>query len=231
MVPFEQILKDWRRILESGSMEAGPEPKSLRVLDFDHTVAFTGEKVYIMSPERKIVDSLDSEEYSHHEFSKEESIAGYYYDFREFDDVNAKLARENPHVTSILRNFVNAGPERIILILTARNQEAESGIRGYLDSIGIDHGSVQVVGVGSSQPQKKVDVVKQMLDKYDTIKAVSFYDDSVANTDEMKNFLASYDEAAKRKIDFDVAKVDSEGKLIRMPGYRSKRRRDVKSRR
>ena len=65
MVPFEQILKDWRRILESGSMEAGPEPKSLRVLDFDHTVAFTGEKVYIMSPERKIVDSLDSEEYSH----------------------------------------------------------------------------------------------------------------------------------------------------------------------
>ena len=124
MISFEQILKDWKRILESGSIENTLVPKSLRVLDFDHTVAFTGEKVYIMSPEGKIIDSLDSEEYSHHEFSKEESIAGYYYDFREFDDVNPKLARENPHVTSILRNFVNAKPERIIVILTARNQES-----------------------------------------------------------------------------------------------------------
>jgi hypothetical protein len=231
MVPFEQILKDWRRILESGSVDEKFGPKSLRVLDFDHTVAFTGEKVYIMSPEGKIVDTLDSEEYSHHEFTKDEAMAGYYYDFREFDDVNTKAAKENPHVTAILRNFVNAGPERIIVILTARNQEAEDGIRSYLESIGIDHSSVSVVGVGSSQPQKKVDVVKQMLDKYDTIKAVSFFDDSVANTDEMKNFLDSYSKEPGKRIDFDVAIVDSEGKLVRMPGYRSKRRRDVKSRR
>lgn len=231
MVPFKQILNDWKKILESGNLDSVPDPKSLRVLDFDHTVAFTGEKVYIMSPEGKIVDSLDSEEYSHHQFSKDESIAGYYYDFREFDDVNTKLARENEHVTSILRNFVNAGPERIIVILTARNQEAEQGIRSYLSSIGIDHSNVQVVGVGSSEPQKKVDVVKQMLDKNGTISSVSFFDDSAANTDEMKNFLAAYSEARDRKIDFDVAKVDPEGKLVRMPGYRSKRRRDVKSRR
>ena len=229
MIYFRQILKDWKTLLESG--ESSGRPKTLRVLDFDHTVAFTGEKVYVISPEGEIVETLDSEEYTHHSLSQDEIFAGYHYDFREFDDVNPDLARENTHVTSILRNFVNASAERIILILTARNQESESGIRNYLDSIGIDHTSVLVVGVGSSQPQKKVDIVKQMLDKYDTIESVSFFDDSSANIDEMKNFLLSYNEDQHREIEFDVAKVEEDGRLVRMPGYRSRRSRNVKSRR
>ena len=229
MVPFSQIFKEWKILIESGEMP-GLMPKSLRVLDFDHTVAFTGEKVYVMSPENEVVDTLDSEEYSHHSFSKDEAIAGYYYDFREFDDVDVSLAKENSHVTAILRNFVNADSERVILILTARNQEAESGIRNYLESIGIDHSNVEVVGVGSSQPQKKVDVVKQLLDRHGTIKHVSFFDDSIANTEEMKDFLLSYNESLDSKIEFDVAKVEGDGKLVRMPGYRSRRNRDVKSR-
>ena len=229
MIQFSQIFREWQSLLESGETP-GHQPRSLRVLDFDHTVAFTGEKVYVMSPEGEVVDTLDSEEYSYHSFSNDESLAGYYYDFREFDDVDIELAKENSHVTSILRNFVNADSERVILILTARNQEAESGIRNYLESIGIVHKDVIVVGVGSSQPQKKVDVVKQFLENYDTIENVSFFDDSIANTEEMKNFLLSYNELSNSKIEFDVAKVKEDGKLVRMPGYRSRRSRNVKSR-
>ena len=189
MFGFKKLIKDWNSLFESSEPEF--PPRSLRVLDFDHTVAFTGEKVYVMSPEGEVVDTLTSDEYSHHNFFLRwrAMVLGYHYDFREFDDVDISLAKENPHVTSILRNFINAGPERIILILTARNQEAESGIRNYLDSIGIDSSNLKVVGVGSSEPQKKVDVVKQMLEKYGTIDKVSFFDDSMANTEEMKKIL------------------------------------------
>ena len=222
MTSFSKIFENWILYTEGNDLPQ-PEPKSLRILDFDHTVAFTGELVYIMSPEGEVVETLDSEEYSHHSFSRDEVIAGYYYDFREFDDVNPEKARENHHVTEILRNFVNASPERIILILTARNQESESGIRNYLDTIGIDHSKIAVVGVGSSAPQKKVDIVKNYLDEYPTITAVSFFDDSRANTDEMKAFLSARSADSNQQLSFDVAKVDSSGKLKRMPGYRSKK--------
>jgi hypothetical protein len=223
MLDFKNIFENWMSLSESNDKDYQPI-RSLRVLDFDHTVAFTGEMVYIMSPEGEVVDTLDSEEYSHHSFSRDEILAGYYYDFREFDDVDASRARENQHVTSILRNFINAAPGRIILILTARNQEAEGGIRNYLETIGIDHGNISVIGVGSSAPQKKVDRVREILDQHKSIEEISFFDDSGANTDEMMRFLKTYEREDGSPVFFDIAKVESDGKLTRMPGYRARRR-------
>ena len=223
MLDFKNIFESWRSLSESGE-EKVQDIRSLRVLDFDHTVAFTGEMVYIMSPEGEIVETLDSEEYSHHSFSRDEILSGYYYDFREFDSVDASRAKENQHVTNILRNFTNATPGRIILILTARNQEAEEGIRNYLETIGIDHSNIVVVGVGSSAPQKKVDKVREILDQNREIKDVSFFDDSGANVDEMMRFLSTYETEDGSPVFFDIAKVESDGKLTRMPGYRARRR-------
>tara|TARA_R100000664_G_C2758624_1_gene147664 strand:+ start:2382 stop:3068 length:687 start_codon:yes stop_codon:yes gene_type:complete len=222
------ILKEIDLLREQGTIY----PKTLRVLDFDHTLAFTGEMVYVRSPEEEIVEKLSSEEYSHHSLSRDEIMAGYYYDFSEFDQVDSKKARENTYVTNILKNFINAGnpSERIILILTARNQDAEEGIRNYLETIGISHGSIKVVGVGSSAPQKKVDEVNRILISHPSISEVSFFDDSLANTDEMMRFLNTYKNDLGDSVLFDIAQVDKEGKLIRRAGYR-KRRRDVKSRR
>jgi len=223
MNSFKKILETWNLFIE-GPEDKSQLPKSLRVLDFDHTVAFTGEKVYIMSPEGKKSGELSSEEYTHHSFSDSEVMAGYYYDFSEFDDVNPGTATENIHVTEILRNFVNAGHERIILILTARNQESESGIRNYFETIGIDHGNIKVVGVGSSAPEKKVDEVKKILESNPSIETVSFFDDSSANTDEMMRFLRKYEKESGIPVFFDIAKVESDGKLTRMPGYRARRK-------
>ena len=201
-------------------------PRSLRILDFDHTVAFTGEMVYIMSPEGTKVDKIDSESYSHHEFSRDEILAGYYYDFSEFDGVDSDSAKENVYVTQILKNFINAGntDDCMILILTARNQEAEEGIRNYLETIGIDHSNIIIVGVGSSAPQKKVDEVSEILNQNQSIEEVSFFDDSLSNTDEMMRFLSSYQREDGENIIFDVAKVEEDGRLTRKPGYRTQRR-------
>jgi len=223
MTDSKNIFKKWFSLLESEVIDRS-SPRSLRVLDFDHTVAFTGELVYVLSPEGDVVETLDSEEYSHHSFSRDEVLAGFSYDFKEFDDVNPSRAKENSHVTTILRNFINAKPERIILILTARNQEAEKGIRNYLETIGIDHSNIHVVGVGSSSPQKKVDEVKNILDKNISIDEVSFFDDSMANTEEMMRFLSGYERDNGDTVFFDVAKVEEDGKLTRMPGYRVRRK-------
>jgi len=226
MDSFISIKSLWKNLIAE-AVETGSkiEPESLRVLDFDHTVAFTGELVYIISPEGEIVDKLDSKEYATHSFSHNEIMSGYTYDFSEFDDVDETRAVKNDHVTNILSKFVYADTsgERIILILTARNQDSEAGIRRFLETISIPHDNIIVIGVGSSSPQKKVDEVERILDQYETINRVSFFDDSSDNTDEMVNFLKKYREITERDISFDVAKVEEDGKLIRLPGYRERR--------
>ncbi len=226
MDSFSSIKIMWKNlIVEADDKDVKGPPVSLRILDFDHTVAFTGELVYVISPEGDIVDKLDSKEYATHSFSKNEILAGYTYDFSEFDDVDETRAVKNNHVTDILSKFVNADTvdERIILILTARNQDSEQGIRRFLETISIPHDNIIVIGVGSSSPQKKVDEVERILDQYETIKRVSFFDDSSDNTNEMVNFLKKYREISRRDISFDVAKVEEDGKLIRLPGYRERR--------
>ena len=167
MNSFKQILESWNLFLEKAEVKS-TLPKSLRVLDFDHTVAFTGEKVYIMSPEGKKSGELSSEEYTHH-------------------------------------------------------QESEEGIRNYFETIGIDHSTIRVVGVGSSAPEKKVDEVKKILESNPSIETVSFFDDSSANTDEMMRFLKKYEKESGAPVFFDIARVESDGKLTRMPGYRVRR--------
>ena len=226
MDSFSSIITQWKNLIEQTTSDS--PPTSLRVLDFDHTVAFTGELVYVVSPEGEIVEKLDSKEYATHSFSQNEILAGYTYDFSEFDDVDETRAVKNDHVTSILSKFVNAegSEKRIILILTARNQDSESGIRRFLETISIPHDNIIVIGVGSSAPQKKVDEVERILDQYQTIERVSFFDDSSDNTSEMVNFLKSYGEVTGRKISFDVANVEEDGKLTRPPGYRERIKND-----
>ena len=60
--------------------------------------------------------------------------------------------------------------------------------------------------------------------KNPSVEEVSFFDDSGANTDEMVRFLSTYERKSGSQIHFDVAKVESDGKLTRMPGYRARRR-------
>ena len=225
---FIKILREWSSLIEEAVDIDTYNPRSLRVLDFDHTVAFTGERVYVMSPEGSVVKELTSDEYSDpaNSLSRDEVMAGYYYDFSEFDDVDADKAIENIYVTDILKNFINAGSasDRIILILTARTQDAEAGIRNYLETIGIEHSNIDIVGVGNSSPQKKVDEVSNILDQNSSIEEVSFFDDSLSNTDEMMRFLSTYEREDGTPILFDVANVNEEGKLVRMPGYRVRKK-------
>ena len=67
------------------------------------------------------------------------------------------------------------------MILTARAETAGQGITSFLEDIGIDTASLELVTLGSSNPQDKADWIEQRIKEgYDDI---VFFDDSSKNVD------------------------------------------------
>ena len=104
-------------------------PTKLRVLDFDDTIAHTGERVKLYTPQGHRMLSSD-------DYATYVPGPGEYYDessFDEFSQVNVDLASPVKPVFRIFMNFVNAQEgNRIILILTARQQVVEPYVRKFL---------------------------------------------------------------------------------------------------
>ncbi len=132
---------DLRKLIKGLVLESAAVEK-LRVLDFDDTIAETKEQVKLYTDYGKSFRMIDSDEFAIYQ-PKE----GEYYDessFYQFDDVDVDSAEPVGIVTNILRSFVESPGSRRVLILTARNQAAESGIRRFLKSINIDDTNIDV---------------------------------------------------------------------------------------
>ena len=185
------------------SMDA---PIKLRVLDFDDTIASTGEEVKLHTPDGHRMLSSD-------EYATYKPLPGEYYDessFVQFDSVNIEKAKPVNTVFNILMNFVNAEEgNRRILILTARKQVVENDVRAFLESSGIDHSGIDFVGVGSSDPLEKVRKIDEYLDIYN-VGFVSFFDDSIKNVIAVKDFLDA------KGIPNDVAHIREENEKTRL---------------
>ena len=175
-------------------------PLKLRVLDFDGTIAHTGEKVKLYTPDGYRMLSSD-------EYAVYVPTSGEYYDessFDEFDQVDSAKASPVSPVFSILGNFVRAQEgDRIILILTARKQEVEQDVRNFLRDNELDDTNIDFVGVGSSDPLAKVEVISKYMKNYD-IRFVSFFDDSLKNVTAVKAYLD------KEGMPNDVAHIKSD---------------------
>ena len=177
-------------------------PLKLRVLDFDDTIAHTGEMVKLYTPGQPPgFRMLASDEYAVYEPKQ-----GEYYDqssFEEFSRVDSSKAQPVPPVFRILSNFVRAEEgNRIILILTARKQEVEQDVRDFLRDNELDDTNIDFVGVGSSDPFAKVQVIDRYIRQYD-IRFVSFFDDSLKNVTAVKRYLDS------NKVPSDVAHIQT----------------------
>ena len=187
----------------------------LRVLDFDDTIAHTGEKVKLYTPATDEnpdgYKMLTSDEYAVYEPQE-----GEYYDessFEEFSQVNVDLATPVDVVFKILRRFVNAKEgQRIILILTARKQVVEPFVRKFLEKEGLDHTSIRFEGVGSSDPVEKVNAIDRYI-KTNDIGFVSFWDDSIKNVCAVRAYLQGL------PIEMDVAHIKSEGDKTTLDRY------------
>lgn len=180
-----------------------PKVTKLRIFDFDDTLAITKEAVHVRDKRtdeiiKTITSQAELEEYS----KLTDDVKGeYYLDFEEFTTVTDPEEIED--ITNILKNVVSAeerDPQRIIMVLTARQQEAAEGIEEFLSDIGIDSKYIDIVGVGDRilEPgeqlsdiekrerlvpaeERKVSKIRDILQANPSVREVLFFDDSVLN--------------------------------------------------
>jgi hypothetical protein len=155
--------------------------RTLRVFDFDDTIAKTNSFVGVTELDKETNQEIKPKYYiSPGEYAvlEKDPSKSYNFDYSDFANVN------NPKLIdqtfSILKNIVNKIREEDGLpavILTARGHDANLNIREFLTSLDI---KIPVRTLNSSDPTAKSEWIKKvMLDQ--NIAHVEFFDDSVKN--------------------------------------------------
>jgi len=221
------LLENWRQFI---SEEIEPIT-TLRIFDFDETIAHTRSETRVKAPdgsEATLRDQKEFEEYMNAAAAKEGVEAfdavdalmelGYQIEMSDFSIV--KDPDEITIITDILRNF----PENSkTYIMTARRGNSISAIIDYLDEIGIDAGEVRVI---ATQGDSKGDVMATMMAQKimkDTgksnINKIEYYEDSQKNIDDVLLKVCNSEQLMDIKpsdfelIIYKVANIGGEYKL------------------
>lgn len=153
--------------------------KKLRVFDFDDTIAKSNSKVKVTHKDGT-VSMLKPGEYA--VYDKQEGDRFDYSEFKKLID-----PKEIKAVVRIIRRMYDAAGERKIAILTARGSTAP--IKRFMDLIGVRN--IQIVGLNSSDPQKKADWIEDRITK-DGYNNIFFIDDSEKNVKAVSALKAKY---------------------------------------
>tara|TARA_R110000824_G_scaffold69991_1_gene180035 strand:- start:22 stop:582 length:561 start_codon:yes stop_codon:yes gene_type:complete len=167
----------------------------LRIFDFDDTLVKTDAKITVTLPDGR-EEHLTPGEYAVHEIDEENQ-----YDFSEFEKPSLINPREIEKVTNVLRNVLGAEGDRDIVILTARPPSSQNAILDYLEEIGINTESIEIVLLGDSDPQSKSNWIENKI--VDGATDVLFLDDSGKNVEAVSQLSRDYPE-----IKLDARKVD-----------------------
>ena len=186
------LLENWRKFISE--ME---EPiTTLRIFDFDETIAHTESETRVTAPDGSTAtlrDQKEFEEYMNAAAAKEgieafDAVdhlvdAGYQIDLSDFSIVKDPL--EITLVTDVLRNFPE---DSKTYILTARRGKSLGPILNYLDEIGIDSSKIRPIATAG---ESKGDVIVKMLsnkimpDGKSNINRIEYYEDSQKNIDDV----------------------------------------------
>jgi hypothetical protein len=189
---MEPIFENWRKFISE--ME---EPiTTLRIFDFDETIAHTESETRVTAPDGSTAtlrDQKEFEEYMNAAASKEgieafDAVdhlvdAGYQIDLSDFSIVKDPL--EITLVTDVLRDFPE---DSKTYILTARRGKSLGPILDYLDEIGIDSSKIRPIATAG---ESKGDVIVKMLsnkimpDGKSNINKIEYYEDSQKNIDDV----------------------------------------------
>lgn len=149
--------------------EIDGQGKILHAFDLDDTLIKSSSKVIVKTPEG--IKKLTPAEYALYEPRPEDEL-----DFSEFNQIkDPTLIRDN--VKIFLDALRQSSSISKTIILTARTPDITNDIQDLLDFKNLPQ--VEIHAVGSSDPQKKADVIQDFIDKGFT--QVRFYDDSPAN--------------------------------------------------
>jgi len=187
------LLENWRKFITE--ME---EPiTTLRIFDFDETIAHTRSETRVRAPDGSTAvlrDQKEFEEYMNAAAAKEgiETFdpvrdlqeLGYDIDLNDFSIV--KDPDEISVITDIMRDF---SEDSKTYIMTARRGNSLGPIMNYLDEIGIDSNQVRPI---ATQGESKGDVIAHMIgqkimdDGKSNINRIEYYEDSEKNIADVK---------------------------------------------
>jgi len=149
--------------------EIDGQGKTLHAFDLDDTLIKSSSKVIIKTPEG--IKKLTPAEYALYEPRPEDEL-----DFSEFSQIkDPSLIKDN--VKIFLDALRQSSSMSKTIILTARTPDIIKDIQDLLDFKNLPQ--VEIHAVGSSDPQKKADVIQDFIDRGFT--QVRFFDDSPAN--------------------------------------------------
>ena len=184
------LLENWRKFIT----EVEEPITTLRIFDFDETIAHTRSETRVTAPNGSSATLRDQKEFESYmqAAAKKEGIStfdpvselqrvGYQIDLSDFAIV--KDPDEITVVTSIIKDFP---ADSKTYIMTARRGQSLGPIMEYLDEIGIDSSNVRPI---ATQGESKGDVMVTMLgqkimpDGKSNINRIEYYEDSQKNND------------------------------------------------
>ena len=186
------LLENWRKFIN----EEYEPITTLRIFDFDETIAHTRSETRVKAPdgsEATLSDQQEFEEYMNAAAAREGIEAfdavdalmelGYEIDLSDFSIV--KDPDEITIITDIMREFP---PDSKTYIMTARRGNSLGPIMDYLEDIGIDSNQVRPM---ATQGESKGDVIAHMIgqkimeDGKSNINRIEYYEDSQKNIDDV----------------------------------------------
>ena len=160
-----------REVMEKG--------KTLHAFDLDDTLIKSSSKVIVKTPEG--TKKLTPAEYAIYTPSPTDEL-----DFSEFNQIkNPSLIKDNVRI--FLDALRQSSSMSKTIILTARTPDITKDIQDLLDFKNLPQ--VEIHAVGSSDPQKKADVIQDFINQGFT--QIRFFDDSPANIKAVNNLRPS----------------------------------------
>lgn len=191
------LFESWKKYLIETT-----QPKKLRVFDMDDTLLTTSSMVIVRDQNGKEIKKITPAEYAVYTPSQGETM-----DYSEFSTLKdpTPIERAMESFTRIYNKGL--GEHRRLAILTARGEPAKPEIKLFLQEMGLDPNSVEVITLGDSNPIKKKEWIESQIQRgYNDI---AFYDDSGKNrkaVEELKeehpniNLFVNEQPAPSRKI-------------------------------
>jgi len=186
------LLENWRQFIT----ELEEPIKTLRIFDFDETIAHTQSETRVKAPNGSTAVLRNQQEFEEYmnEASEREGIdafdpidqlveLGYQIDLSDFSMV--KDPSEITLVTDVMRNFPSDSKTYIV---TARRGNSIGPILDYLDEINVDSNQVRPI---ATEGESKGDVIANMIAQKimpngkSNIHRIEYYEDSQRNIDDV----------------------------------------------
>jgi len=216
---------------------------TLRIFDFDETIAFTKSETRVTEPTGKKVTLPDQDSLETYMYSKGKEYQvenpdnpdappttkhiedylgdkGYVLDFSDFTNVNEP--KENEPVVAIIRRMLDSyslDPRGVVYVITARSQASEGPIKAYLDQLGIQIDEDKIIGVTGGSKKEEIERLLKLysVNGNTTIRKIEFFDDSDKNLADVRQLKTEYPniKTVLRKVNHErISTVEEQKKKL-----------------